>query len=95
MTTLETKPSAPVLRPFSPGVVRAGSRHRVRGGRHQLLLSVGFAGTPVVELLPELEVQEALGRVHAVERADARGHVQQVAPVDAEHLDDDVEAGPP
>ena len=49
-------------------------------------------GAPVVELLPELEVEERLGRHDLGERPDAVRHVEQPAAVGADHLDQEVEA---
>ena len=46
---------------------------------------------PVVDLLAELEVEEALGRDDAVERADAVRQLEQVPPVRADELDEHVE----
>ena len=81
-------------------VVEADVR-RARGGRCLRLLgdrhrdarprAVLDAGAPVVELLPELEVEEALGRDDAVELAHPVGHVEQLPPVGADELDEDVE----
>src|SRR5690348_12228856 len=48
-------------------------------------------GAPVVELLPELEVEEALGRDDAVERPHAVRQLEQLPPVGADELDEDVE----
>ncbi len=49
------------------------------------------AGAPVVELLPQLEVQETLGRDHVGQRADPVRDVEQRAAVGADELDEDVE----
>src|SRR5881398_3684417 len=53
--------------------------------------SVPGVCAPVVQLLPELEVEEALGRDDAVERANAVRQVEQLAAVGADELDEDVE----
>jgi glyoxalase superfamily protein len=49
------------------------------------------AGAPVVELLPQLEVEKALGRDDAVELAHPVGQVEQLPAVGADELDEDVE----
>src|SRR6478735_8386941 len=48
-------------------------------------------GAPVVRLLPELEVEEALGRDHVRERADPVGDAEQRTSVGADELDEHVE----
>src|SRR5204863_1166300 len=77
-----------------PGWRGAGARPP-RGSRRPSarLREGGLAGpgAPVVELLPELEVEEALGRDDAVERANAVRQVEQLAAVGADELDEDVE----
>ena len=47
---------------------------------------------PAVDLLRELQVEERLGRDDAGDRADAVRQLEQVAAVDAQHLDEHVEA---
>jgi len=49
------------------------------------------AGAPVVELLPQLEVQEALGRDHVGKGADPVRDVEQRAAVGADELHEHVE----
>src|SRR6187431_1999612 len=48
-------------------------------------------GSPVVQLLPELQVEEALGRDYPRQPADPVRHVEQRAPVGADDLDQEVE----
>ena len=50
------------------------------------------AGAPVVELLPELEVEEGLGGDDLWQRPDPVRHVEQRAAVGADDLDEEVEA---
>ena len=74
-------------------VLRLHARRAHATSPFQLALRLGRSkpAAPVVDLLPELQVDEALGRDDAVERADAVDDVEQVAPVGAEDLDEEVE----
>src|SRR5262245_54317297 len=102
MTMLETIPSAFPFRPFSPGATPCGcaaagavTSPNAGSSRHSSVClnggAVDLVRTPVVELLPELQVQERLGRGDAVEPADPVRDVEQVAAVAADDLDEDVE----
>src|SRR5207249_11979829 len=54
-------------------------------------VSVELPCPPVVELLPELEVEERLGGRDAVEGSDPVRDAEQIAAVAADDLDQDVE----
>src|SRR2546426_1061662 len=54
-------------------------------------ISVELVRAPVVELLPELEVEERLGGRDAVEGSDAVRDAEEIAAVAADDLDEDVE----
>ena len=56
------------------------------------LLAPLVADAPVVELLPELEVEERLGRDDLGQLADPVRDVEEPVPVGADDLDEDVEA---
>ena len=53
--------------------------------------AVAATDPPVVELLPQLEVEEALGRDDLRERPDPVGHVEQRPAIGADDLDEQVE----
>src|SRR6478736_5628987 len=100
MTTLEARPSAPVFSPLSSTPAFTGSVgsttaiRRIPATKRSLLLPRGrlvHASSPVVELLPQLEVQERLGRDHVGQSPDLVRHVEQRAPVGTDELDEHIE----
>src|SRR6476660_5826038 len=90
MTTLETNPSAPVLRPLSP----------VSCGTETVSVTVAISASgllwdacaPVVEQLPQVEVEKRLGGDDPVQRTETARQREQVPPVGADQLNEQVEA---
>src|SRR5690242_1237456 len=89
--TTSSKRFVTSTRRTSAGLERGGAAGSVRSSTAIAAGLPGHVGTPVVELLPELEVEEALRRHDAVERAHPVRQLEQLAPVGADELDEDVE----